>query len=166
MGIPQGSILGRILFLIFINGFPSCINRCQCNTFADDAILYTQSTLKEVQCELQTDFNNVIKWFNSNRLHVNNSKSSCMVMNTHGNALDLNIHIDGTPLDNVNSTKYLGVLLTSTLSWHDHISGACSMLGRVIRKLRGILYTNELIIVYKTLIQPHILWYYHIWLCS
>ena len=43
-----------------------------------------------------------------------------MIMNTHGNALDLNIHIDGTPLDNVNSTKYLGVYLTSTLSWHDH----------------------------------------------
>ena len=53
-----------------------------------------------------------------------------MIMNTHGNALDLNIHIDGTPLDNVNITKYLGVHLTSTLSWHDHISGVGSKFGR------------------------------------
>ena len=129
-------------FLLFINDFPSCINKCQCNIFADDAILYTQSsTLEEAQCELQTDLNNVIKWFNSNRLHVNITKSSCMIMNTHGNALNLNIHIDGTPLDNVNSTKYLGVHLTSTLSWHDHISGVCSKLGRglyLIRKLRTL----------------------------
>ena len=81
MGIPQGSILGPILFLLFINDFPSCINKCQCNIFADDAILYTQSsTLEEAQCELQTDLNNVIKWFNSNKLHVNTTKSSCMVM--------------------------------------------------------------------------------------
>ena len=88
MGIPQGSIFGPILFLIFIKDFPSCINRCQCNIFADDAILYTQSsTLEQAQCELQTDLTNAIKWFISKRLHVNTTKSSCMVMNTHGNAV-------------------------------------------------------------------------------
>ena len=83
-----------------------------------------------------------------------------MIKPSRGNCIPWNVtHIDGTLLDNVNSTKYLGVHLTSTLSWHDHISGVCSKLGRglyLIRKLRCILNTNELIIVYKTLIQSHI----------
>ena len=81
IGIPQGSILGPILFLLFINDLPNCVFRCQCNLFADDSVVYdyTQaSSFTDAQSSLQTDVNNIVKWFNMNKLYVNTSKSSCI----------------------------------------------------------------------------------------
>jgi retron-type reverse transcriptase len=92
MGIPQGSILGPVLFLLFINDLPNCITKCECNLFADDTILYTQSSsLDEAESQLQNDIDNLMTWLDLNRLHVNASKSSCMVLSTRHNVGDINI---------------------------------------------------------------------------
>ena len=110
---------------------------------------------------LQNDINNVVEWFNNNRLHVhvNVSKSSCMVESTHQNSAPFTLSINDTRLDNVDQFKYLGVQLTNTLSWNAHISNICRKLGhsiQIVRKLKGIINANDLLIVYTTLVQPHI----------
>jgi hypothetical protein len=75
MGIPQDSILGPILFFLFINHLPNCITKCECNLFADDTILYAQySSLDEAESQLQKDIDNLMIWLDMNRLHVNVSK--------------------------------------------------------------------------------------------
>ena len=85
MSIPQGSILGPILFVLFINDLPNCINKCQCKMFADDTIIYSQSpTLDGVRSYLHVlnYVDKLISWLDMNKLDVNVSKSSCMVLST------------------------------------------------------------------------------------
>ena len=83
MGILQGSILGPVLFLLFINDLPNCISKCYCNIFADDTTIYSQSSsFDEAEVNFQSDIDNLIKWFTTNKLHVNVSKSSCMSFTT------------------------------------------------------------------------------------
>ena len=90
MGIPKCSILGLILFLLFINDLPKCITECVRNLFADDTILYRQSSsLDKVESQLEKkNINNLMIWLDMNRLHVNASKSSCMVLLTRHNVRD------------------------------------------------------------------------------
>ena len=76
-GVPQGSILGPILFLLFINDLPTCLRHCECNLFADDTVIYTMSGDKQsAMTDLQSDINNIYDWFKRNRLSVNVNKWS------------------------------------------------------------------------------------------
>ena len=169
MGIPQGSILEPILFLLFVNDLPNCITSSQCNLFADDSVLYAQgSSLTETQSLLQLDLDNLAKWFNMNKLHVNASKSSCMSFATRHSVTvpDINVSINNTPLKSDTNIKYLGVKVSNDMSWNSHISHVCQKLGhgiQVIRRLKGIIPTNDLVNVYKTILQPHIDYCLTVW---
>ena len=166
IGIPQGSILGPILFLLFINDLPNCISGSQCNLFADDTVIYAQSNSPlTAQTILQEDIHNIAKWFNKNRLHINASKSSCMVLSTR-QINDVDVIINDTPLTVDNKVKYLGVTISKDLTWNHHIANVCKKLGhgiQLIRKLKQILPLNDLITLYKTVIQPHIDYCLTVW---
>ena len=122
-GVPQGSILGPILFLLFINDLPTCLTKCQCNLFADDTVLYTTNNKeKDVLTDLQTDMNNVFEWFKLNRLSVNVSKS-CTMFVTNRNIQDqAPLTINDQPMLSVKETTYLGVTLNNDLTWNRQIS--------------------------------------------
>ncbi len=161
------SILGPILFLLFINDLPNCITKCQCNLFADDSVIYTQnSSIQAAQYELQNDIDNVFNWFQKNKLHVNPTKSQCMISSTRHNVNNPSITIDGTELDITNKVKYLGMYITNKLSWDVHISQICQKLGRgiqILQRLKCIISADHLIVVYTTLIQPHIDYCITVW---
>ena len=71
MGLPQGSLLGPILFLLFLNDLPNSISKSFCNLFADDSVFYAQApTINSAQANLQNDINNVVEWFNNNRFNT------------------------------------------------------------------------------------------------
>lgn len=167
MGIPQGSILGPTLFLLFVNDLPNCITSCQCNLFADDSVLYAQgSSPTETQSILQADLENLINWFDMNKLHVNASKSSCMTFSTRRNIPEIDVTINGIPLQNDIKTKYLGVNISNDMSWNTHISHVCRKLGhgiQVLRRLKTFISIDDLVNVYKTVLQPHIDYCLTIW---
>ena len=167
MGIPQGSILGPILFLLFINDLPNSVFKSQCNLFADDTIVYSQAnSIDEAESILQHDIDNIIKWFNNNRLHVNTSKSSSMCFTTKSNVRDLELTMNGINVNTDSNIKYLGVNISDTLCWDKNISRVCKTLGyniQLLRKLKGKVPTCDLITVYKTLVQPHIDYGITIW---
>ncbi len=75
-GVPQGSNLGPLLFLLFVNDFPSCVECTKCNLFADDRAIYCNgSSMDEITVTLQADVQNAVKWFHDNLLTVNIDKS-------------------------------------------------------------------------------------------
>jgi len=105
-------------------------------------------------------------WLDKNRLHVNASKSLCMVLLTRHNVHDINITINDDSINGYNDVKYLGVYVANDLSWDKHVSNVCCKLGhgfQILPRLRRIVPINDMISIYKTITQPHIDYCITIW---
>ncbi len=134
-GVPQGSILGPILFLLFINDLPTCLQKCECNLFADDTVIYTMNTDEiKATSDLQCDLDNVHNWFTANRLSINIDKS-CTMSVTNKSRSNSIFYISDNMLSSVTHTKYLGVTICENLSWEAQIKTVCSKMGYGINVL-------------------------------
>ena len=165
-GVPQGSTLGPILFLLFINDLPTCLTKCECILFADDTAIYTMNVDENIAIsDLQSDINNVAEWFQCNRLSVNVNKSYTMSVSTRSANNNI-LYMNNEVINNVSDTKYLGVTICSDLSWEKHISATCSKIGygiNILCRLRHKVNQAELLSVYNTIIQPYIDYCLPIW---
>ena len=131
IGVPQGSILGPLLYLIYVNDIG---NSCKGNilSFADDTTLCTShSDLSQLYFDANLQINALYQWFCSNRLSLNAMKTKYIVLRPKHMRQDLtpySIHISNTELVrigndcNEQSTKFLGMHLDETLSWKHHIA--------------------------------------------
>ena len=129
IGVTQGSVLGPILFLLYVNDLPQHIKNEQCNMFADDTIIYSSGqSISEIQSKLQMAIDRVIPWYESNRLAVNIGKKTQIRDN------NLNIYINNVQVNETNCTKYLGLLLT--ILYH----GICNVINYVEIFLEKMLY--------------------------
>lgn len=144
IGVPQGSILGPILFLVFINDLSQNIKSGQCNLYADDTLLYTSSkTIAEVADSLQKCLNEALIWYENNNLCLNADKSKVMIISSNRNReasslTSLNLDLDGIPLQTTNSAKYLGIFIDNHLTWERQFSHICQLLGAKISRLRRL----------------------------
>ena len=171
MGVPQGSNIGPLLFMLFVNDFPSCLECTSCNLFADDTAIYCSGTnITEINSTLQVDVKNVVKWFNDNMLTVNIDKSCSIAIGTHqrlnNQTEELNVTVMDDNLRNVNSIKYLGLTIDNNLNWNQHVNNLCLKLSpkiELLRKLKHKLPTEQLITIYKSIIQPHFDYCVSVW---
>jgi len=108
IGVPQGSVLGPILFLVYINDISQNIHLAQCNIFADDVILYTTGkTLREVNDKLQLAVDEASIWYTQNKLMVNAKKSNTMLIHSRNvTPGPLNLKIQDKEIEHSNSVKY------------------------------------------------------------
>ena len=138
-GVPQGSVLGPLLFICYINEVVSAIScSSQINLFADDMVLYRIIKSSADYLQLQQDIDSVTSCIRSKHLKFNTSKCRQMFISrkrVHSIAPP-SFTIDGSPLIEVMEYKYLGVTLTSDMTWSSHISNVCIK----SRKLVGLLY--------------------------
>ena len=122
-GVPQGSVLGPLLFLAYINDIHSCIPDSTVKLFADDTNLFVYGkTLSEAYYKANQSLKLLSDWFTANNLSLNVDKSCYSVfggMETHIGSYS--IAIGNTCLAKVNYTKYLGVVIDSGLSWQNHV---------------------------------------------
>ena len=159
IGVPQGSVLGPLLFALYINDLPSVVNHCMLDLYADDAEMHcNHSDLNVVETCLQSDLDCVATWLHSSRLCLNVDKSNCMLIGCRQRVAgkELNVSVGGNMLTQVNSVRYLGVLIDSVLSWtlhvHSMISRIRSRLALIVRY--GSLPPAVLCVLYSVFVMP------------
>ena len=168
VGIPQGGVLGPILFLIFINDIVQSVNAGTCNIFADDVAIYTNgNNIKEAELKLQVCVNEIGDWYKNNRLKINADKTNVMLITSRKHdSNELNVSLNGTSLRQVDTVRYLGLNIDSRLTWTDHVKQLCKNLSYKVfslRRLSNTLSTPLLNTLYKSTIQPCIDYACSVW---
>ena len=162
-GVPQGSILGPLLFVIYINNLPNVLNSCYASLYADDTVIYCYGTSsKELSDKLNNDLLGVAKWLHDHKLTLNLDKTKCMLIGSNRkreSKVDLTVSILDHSISNVRSFKYLGIHISSDFTWTDHVE---HLTGKIIHTYihtyfigsspRGF---SESILRYKIINQVH-----------
>ena len=139
LGVPQGSILGPLLFLIFINDLPGA-SPLMTKMFADDTcLLFSAYTVADLQRMANKEVKNIENWMISNKLTLNHSKTKFMVITKQGRNAAMNIYINNHQIEQVKSIEYLGITIDSKLEWGDQIKkleSSLSTASGIMSKLR------------------------------
>ena len=157
-GVPQGSVLGPILFLIYINDLPEefC---CQVRLLADDTALYLTLESEDDSSTLQNDLNILSAW--ETRWDMGFNPSKCQVVNVTGSKKPVNRDyiLHGQVLESVTSARYLGVDIPGSLSWNPHVDRITGNANRTLGFLRRNIKTKMSKVretVYNTLVRPQL----------
>lgn len=161
LGVPQGSILGPLLFILYINELGDCLKYCKIKMFADDTLIYIIFDNTEDACsKLNEDLSFLFKNLCQHKLRLNVSKTKAMLISNKKN-IDTNtidIKINDEKIDLVNEIKYLGIVIDCKLKFEANTDYICKKVGKkinVLARLRNELNCQQKILVYKTIIEPH-----------
>ncbi len=122
-GVPQGSVLGPILFIFYINDIVDSVKKCKIQMFADDTLIYMSSNNCEDLCKiLNEDLLNIDRWLKFNSMSLNPTKTKYMIVTNRNVNVDetYSIKVDNVEIERVNSIKYLGVYIDSHLTFRMH----------------------------------------------
>ena len=162
VGVPQGSILGPLLFLVYINDLPSAAN-LKSVIFADDTnLITTGSDLLEVVEALNRELSNINDFFKANKLKLNAKKTKMVCFRKKKPPKDLekaSVMLDGEKLEFEEEAVFLGLTLDSTLNWERHCTKVANKISRnnsLINRVKNLLPPSSLKLLYNSFIQPHI----------
>ena len=169
-GVPQGSVLGPLLFIIYANDLPNSLNDSQCIIFADDTTVYKSSTdVEYLMTSIQNDLVVLFDWFCANKLSLNISKTNFMLFspNLTNRRSDITTLQLGTQIiKRVNCAKFLGLFIDDGLQWDEHIKHLSCKLSSgsyAINAAKRILPRDSLTQLYYSLIHSHILYGISLW---
>ena len=168
-GVPQGSILGPLLFILYVNDLQRALKQATSLLFADDtSIYYSHSDIKQLEATLNSELQSLDIWMKSNKLSVNISKSNYLIFHPSQKNLRLNLTLkyDDQILIQKRHVKFLGVYLDENLSWKIHIN----YISKKISKSVGIIYRSRFLLtsatklaLYYSLIYPYLTYCNIVW---
>ena len=158
-GVPQGSILGPLLFLLYINDIVQSSTKVSFILFADDTnILYSHKDLNVLTSTLNTELTKIQSWFQCNKLSLNIDKTNFMYFkNSNSPQVNLDVQINHISLTRKHSTKFLGVTINANMSWNEHLNNISNSISKnigILYKLKDLVSTKSLFTLYNALILP------------
>ena len=132
-GVPQGSILGPLLFLMYINDLYNVCQESVPILFADDTnLFYSGSYLDDLARRINDELCNISTWLKVNKLSLNIKKTHYIIFHRKKEHISVQIKIENETIDEVKQTKFLRVVIDSKLSWKKHFALVCGKLSRSI----------------------------------
>ena len=166
-GVPQGTVLGPLLFLIYVNDIGDKISpQTTIKLFADDALLYRTINNSSDGTQLQHDLDTMIEWSKTWLMRFNAKKCHLLKVTRKQNPLQTRYIIDNNILEEVQHHPYLGVELTSNLTWKTHIANISGRANRILNLLRRHLYGCSQEVksrAFTTLVRPHLEYSSTVW---
>jgi hypothetical protein len=158
LSVPQGSVLGPLFFLLFINDLAKYLKSINCKLFADDTTLYKSSKdLNNLISSVKESINDLINWCNYNKVDINWSKTYCMFINKTRNVTPSVIEIDNRRIEVVSSFRLLGVIIDDKLNFLNNCRELCNNVNKRLYSIKKIFYLPFSVKVqfFKTFILPY-----------
>ena len=161
-GVPQGSVLGPLLFLIYINDLPSSIKYSTTFLFADDTgILYSSPDLKDIEEKVNFDLRCLSTWLKANKIALNTTKTEVILFRDPRKSITspIKLFLDNFELSFSSNIKYLGIFLDQHLSFKHQAEFLATKLSRsnaILSRLRHFFPLKQLISIYFSLFQSHL----------
>ena len=166
-GVPQGSNLGPLLFLIYLNDLPHCLQFGKPTLFADDTTVYNAaSNAEQLVRQTNADLCQLAKWFQANKLTLNASKTYGCVFGNQPILVQEEIKVNGETIEMSNTVKYLGIFVDARLSWAPHIAQVTNKINQTmgaLYKIRQCLPRSTMLGIYYSLIHSRLLYCLEVW---
>lgn len=164
-GVPQGSVLGPLLFLIFINDLPASVTS-KTRLFADDCILYRPILKQEDTVTLQNDLNNLAEWEKMWGMQFHPEKCNSLTVTRSQSTYKTSYILKGHTLESVETAKYLGVTISHDMNWDKHIHNITAKANKILGFLRrNLQIKNEdtKSLAYKSMVRSNLEYCASVW---